>query len=423
MRVGPPVFAVAVLTLLPVGAAHAEIDGIGGTTFSFTAKPGYISGADGLSLYIWGFANGGGVAQYPGPTLILEEDVEVTVELTVDSTMPENVSIVFPGQTGVTASGGVPGVLTQEAEPGGPSVTYTFTPTEPGTYHYHSGTRPDLQVEMGLFGAIIVRPSGFDPNEPTAYGDPDSAYDHEYLFLLSEMDPDIHWVVKFFPWLGPVDTTTFFPTYWFINGRNAPDTMLPAGVPWLPSQPYNCMPRMHPGERLLMRIIGGGRDSHPFHQHGNNAWIIARDGRLLTSDPNDPSAGADLAVSEFTLKSVPGQTLDAVFEWTGAGLGWDIYGHDPNDPLEVNEYAPDHGKPFPVVLPEQLELTFGAAYSGSPFLGALGSLPPGEGGLNVNGGYFYMWHSHNEKEMTNNDIFPGGMMTMLIIEPPGVPIP
>ena len=23
-----------------------------------------------------------------------------------------------------------------------------------------------------------------------------------------------------------------------------------------------------------------------------------------------------------------------------------------------------------------------------------------------------MWHSHNEKEMTNNDIFPGGMMTM-----------
>ena len=24
-----------------------------------------------------------------------------------------------------------------------------------------------------------------------------------------------------------------------------------------------------------------------------------------------------------------------------------------------------------------------------------------------------MWHSHTEKEMTNNDIFPGGMMTML----------
>jgi hypothetical protein len=40
--------------------------------------------------------------------------------------------------------------------------------------------------------------------------------------------------------------------------------------------------------------------------------------------------------------------------------------------------------------------------------------------LSVNAGYFYMWHSHNEKEMVNYDIFPGGMMTMLIIEPHGV---
>jgi hypothetical protein len=34
-----------------------------------------------------------------------------------------------------------------------------------------------------------------------------------------------------------------------------------------------------------------------------------------------------------------------------------------------------------------------------------------------------MWHSHTEKEMTNWDIFPGGMMTMMIIEPLSVPIP
>jgi hypothetical protein len=34
-----------------------------------------------------------------------------------------------------------------------------------------------------------------------------------------------------------------------------------------------------------------------------------------------------------------------------------------------------------------------------------------------------MWHSHNEREIVNNDIFPGGMMSMLIIEPPGVTIP
>jgi hypothetical protein len=37
-----------------------------------------------------------------------------------------------------------------------------------------------------------------------------------------------------------------------------------------------------------------------------------------------------------------------------------------------------------------------------------------------------MWHSHTEKEITNFDVFPGGMMTMLIVEAPeplGPPIP
>jgi hypothetical protein len=33
-----------------------------------------------------------------------------------------------------------------------------------------------------------------------------------------------------------------------------------------------------------------------------------------------------------------------------------------------------------------------------------------------------MWHSHTEKELTNHDIFPGGLMTMFIVEPPGVAI-
>jgi hypothetical protein len=87
------------------------------------------------------------------------------------------------------------------------------------------------------------------------------------------------------------------------------------------------------------------------------------------------------------------------------------------------EYCADHGKKFPVVLPEKQDLTFGAWYSGTPFMGTVGTLPPGEGGLNPNGGFSYMWHSHTEKELTNNDIFPGGMLTMLIIEPWGTDIP
>jgi hypothetical protein len=149
------------------------------------------------------------------------------------------------------------------------------------------------------------------------------------------------------------------------------------------------------------------------------------------------NAGPDLATSDYTLKTVPGQTYDALWDWTGKKLGWDIYGtvadgqpaHDcvdtDNDDFDdtTHEYCPDHNKPFPVILPELQDLTFGGFYSGSPFLGAFGDLPPGEGGLNLYGGLVFMWHSHTEKELVNNDIFPGGMMTMCIVEPPGVPIP
>jgi len=61
-------------------------------------------------------------------------------------------------------------------------------------------------------------------------------------------------------------------------------------------------------------------------------------------------------------------------------------------------------------------LTFGQMFSGSPFLGSVGTLPPGEGGFNP-GGFMFMWHSHNEKEIINNNIFPGGMLTMALVIP------
>ncbi len=414
--------AVLAFLMLVAGVAWAApnptvpgvIDGVPGPTFTLTAGSGYISTPVNNSIFVWGFADGTGTVQYPGPTLIVNQDDSVTVTLT--NNLPEPTSIVFPGQGGVTASGGTPGLLTREAAAGGGTVSYEFVATNPGTYIYHSGTYMDKQVEMGLVGALIVRPTGYSDTNRIAYGHPDSAYDVEYLFLLTEMDLKLHRAVEFGE---PVDTTAFFPTQWFINGRSAPDTMFPPYVNWLPTQPYNVMPMMRPGERLLMRVIGAGRDLHPYHHHGNHARVIARDGRLLESSPG---FGPDLSHEVFTVQSVPGQTVDAIFTWTGAGMGWDIYGHAPGDGLEPNEDPNDHGKPFPVLLPENLDLAFGGFWSGSPFLGALGSLPPGEGGLNPNAGFAYMWHSHTEKEMTNNDIFPGGMMTMMIVLPPGAPM-
>jgi hypothetical protein len=168
--------------------------------------------------------------------------------------------------------------------------------------------------------------------------------------------------------------------------------------------------------------------------------LIAVDGRMVSTDlTNSPTgAGPNLGTPDFTFTPIPGSTMDAVFTWTSKGLGWDIYG-DPTEAGFEHTCSPGPGNIDPatgedctyhgvrldskVALPGLQDVTFGGWYSGSAFLGHFGELPPGEGGLNLNGGLFFMWHSHNEKELINFDIFPGGMMTFVVIEPPTVDIP
>ena len=440
----------ALATLLISTSAQAAIDGEIGQTFNLTASEGYISIADGGSVYSWGYSLDGNM-QLPGPTLIVTEDQQVTVTLSNNlPTAAGNVSIVFPGQDVTIATNdlGVTGDLTREAASGG-TVTYTFTPSEPGTYQYHSGTDPDLQVEMGLYGALIVRPATPPPVSDTRYDDAlssgaaynhaDTCFDREYLFLLSEIDLHIHQAAELqVGGAGPIvlPAGAYHSEYWLLNGRAGPDTMAGPGRAIQPHQPYNILPRMHPGEKLLIRLVSAGREMHPFHTHGNHARVLARDGGLLTTGPDGSGGLAGPLV--FTIPSVPGGTVDAIFEWTGKDLGWDMFGHtatdgsvctpDPDGYHSVvgapnfGEWCADHAEPIPVTLPSLSSLAFGGFYSGSPYLGALGSLPPGEGGLNPNAGFTYMWHSHNERELVNNDVFPGGMMTMLIVEAPGVVI-
>ena len=190
---------------------HGLIGGVGSDsptpTFTLVAAPNVISTGDGDSMYMWLYGTGGANVQYPGPTLIVKQGAVVTITLT--SQLPVATSIVFPGLD-VTASGGAgtaQGLLTREVLPStGGTVSYTFTASRPGTFLYHSGTRPDLQVEMGLSGAIIVRPSTFSAAATCttgtapcrkAYGDASTAYDREYLFFLTDADPLLHQAVAF----------------------------------------------------------------------------------------------------------------------------------------------------------------------------------------------------------------------------------
>jgi FtsP/CotA-like multicopper oxidase with cupredoxin domain len=393
----------------------------------------------------------------------------------------------------------VAGLLTQEATPG-TTVTYTFTATSPGTRAYYSGTQADLQVEMGLYGAIIVLPANI-PAEctsglaaanlaveanwgesdfrlaPAAYDHARTCYDREYLFQFSEMDPNIHnqALAQVSTRIGctpgtprctlQVPTEPYHPAYFMINGRSMPDDMDANYAKQYPHQPYNGNPHMHPGELTLLRIIGQGRWQHPFHEHGNHVRVLGRDGNLILAS----AAAAELNLAGpllFTTTTTPGQAMDGIFYWTGKGLNWDPYGHNPgsSDPLanmlspcvpdangyntgpaaqlQINyyEWCQDHNKPLqanpfgdvagggPVTLPDPNLFTNGPWFGGSPYLGPnatvravgpTGTTPPSGTIANPptsEAGFAFMWHSHNEREITTNNIFPGGMLMMMLVD-------
>jgi len=597
-----PVGVVAVASLL-AAAAQAAAPGITGgaasatgVTFNLTAQTANLNQPDGQTLYSWGYGCGTaptpgtaspgtaatawaptafvGVtanancpgSQVPGPTLVVTEGQTVTVHLYNGLPTPVgNTSILFPGFQ-VAATGGVPGLLAQEAAPGG-VVTYTFTAGAPGTRAYYSATQSDLQVEMGLYGAILVLPknvpalctSGVRAANLTveknfgetdfalahaAYDHPDTCYDREYLFQFSEADPVIHKAaLAQITALGSctpgavgcslqVPTEPWHPAYFMINGRSMPDNMDPNYGAEYPNQPYNGNPHMHPGELTLLRVIGQGRWEHPFHEHANHVRILARDGNLILSSNPTPVTYSDASgltapapalagIMLFTTDTFPGQAFDGIFYFSGRGLNWDMFGHNPlsADPLghlpcyadangyntgydpvshslthpevqkNINyyEWCQDHNKPVeanpfgdvpsggPATLPNPNIFTNGAWYGGSPYFGPdatlrsdttlrndAGSLTgaSGSGNSNTTGlsgcvtgstiaatsptnplpvagptpnctnlqpantqanpanerGWAFMWHSHNEREITTNNVFPGGMLMMMLVD-------
>jgi FtsP/CotA-like multicopper oxidase with cupredoxin domain len=494
-------------TLLFAAVAEGAAPGITGPTFNLTAQQAFLSQPDGQTVYSWGYgctvAPSGfaptmsgqvcNTMQVPGPTLIVTEGQTVTVTLTNNlPTAAGNTSILFPGFS-VTATGGVTGLLAKEAAPGG-TVTYSFTAGSPGTRAYYSGTQADLQVEMGLYGAIIVLPAAVPAACTTgphaanltaeafwgesdfrlaaaAYDHAQSCYDREYMFQFSEMDPNIHSqaLVQVTAKAGctagaagcslNVPTEPYHPAYFLINGRSMPDDMDPNYAAQYPHQPYNGNPHMHPGELVLLRIIGQGRWQHPFHEHGNHVRILGRDGNLILSQTDSNSLAGPLF---FTTTTTPGLAMDGIFYWTAKGLNWDAYGHNPGStdssaklpctpdangyntgaPTAINffEWCQDHNKPLqarpfgdvaaggPVTLPDPNLFTNGAWFGGSPYLGPdatvratgpTGTTPPSGTIANSptgEAGFAFMWHSHNEREITTSNIFPGGMLMMMLVD-------
>ncbi|HEX6674289.1 MAG TPA: multicopper oxidase domain-containing protein [Actinomycetes bacterium] len=387
----------------------------GGTrTFNLKTSTGDIQTPDGNSVFMWSYADNDEpdpalrAFQSPGPVLCATQGETVVVNLT--NNLPEPSSVVFPGQDAtVTTTGGTAGLLTREAAASGGTVSYSFTAAQPGTYLYESGSDVAKQVEMGLYGALIVRSSA---GANLAYGATTQFNPaREFLLLLADIDPFLHHAVE-------TNTAYDFNSrnnrYFTINGRSFPDTVQDNGSGLLPNQPYGALVRIRPNsasspDPALIRMVNVGVDNHPFHPHGNHTRLIAQDGRLLTSP-----TGGGASTEHFGESIGAGQTEDFLLRWDNQST--DTSGSSFNDDWDPNT------NPLPVAQPNYRNLTFkdgNTYYAGSPYMGYKGTLPTGTVSQNVCGEWYFPLHSHALNEFTNFDEGFGGMGTLLRVDPAG----
>ncbi|MFA7316466.1 MAG: Ig-like domain-containing protein [Sulfuricella sp.] len=244
-------------------------------TYNLRAEAVSLTMPDGAVIPMWGYALDGAscaappcAATVPGPALSAPPgDTTLTINLT--NNLPQATSIVIPGQLAAMApvyttnSGGKTVVqsFTHEAAAGGGTASYAWNSLRPGTYLYQSGTHPQVQVQMGLYGSLSS-----DAASGLAY--PGIAYDNQLLLLFSEIDPALHAAVTTPGGYGPgtpmSSTLDYQPKYFILNGKSFSADEEPLPLP--------------AGQRTLLRFINAGLMTHVPVINGMDMQLVAEDG-------------------------------------------------------------------------------------------------------------------------------------------------
>lgn len=214
--------------------------------------------SDGTNINFWVFCEGGmGGGETDGmaggctlPSPVLELNVGQQANITLNMMMAPEEAAPYNGHTihphGVDVPQSEDGVPETGAGVNGDTYTFTVDSRYVGSHMYHCHVHTVKHLEMGMFGALIVK----DGSNRINSGGP--TYDFEWNMVLNAVDPAYHTAVQ--------DSTVFAdynPRYFMINGeeglsRNAPAEVFTAA----------------PGARVAIRIIG---------IHSTNATFEVRD--------------------------------------------------------------------------------------------------------------------------------------------------
>lgn len=259
----------------------------------------------GPAIAMWGYADctsgfsSCGAATTPGPALrVPAGETTLTVHLRNALPAPPNgsapqTSLVINGLVKPMApvwdsgqSGARPSPTARvrsfdaEAKPTGNDAIYLWPNVAPGTYLYQSGTQPQVQVQMGLYGALTHNFAEAAPPSTRAQAYNGLAYDNQSTLLYSEIDPDLHAAVSggTYGTGGTVTSTLgYTPRYFLINGKP-----YQIGAPTV-------VPEGNAGTTLL-RLLNAGLTTHVPMIQGNYWNVVAEDGKAYPFPRNQYTA-------------------------------------------------------------------------------------------------------------------------------------
>jgi plastocyanin len=214
--------------------------------------------------------------------------------------LPVATTIHWHGVDVPQAQDGVP-LISQPPVAPGEDFVYQFTATNPGTRWYHSHVDSNAQLELGLYGSLIVEPRVPEPVQ----------YDREFTYILDEKALD------------------FTPEVAMGNARlrnadsgNGRGGALQYDLFLINGKAGDAIPPLTiaPGQRIRLRLTNAGNLPHAMHLHGHSFIIIATDG-------NPVPEGARFV--KDTVLIGPGERYDLEISGTNPGI-WMFHCHMPN---------------------------------------------------------------------------------------------
>ncbi len=222
---------------------------------------------DGTQVAMWGYGlrSNGQATEFSSPGPTIEVPAGNTLRVSLRNSLPVPISIMIPGQPMPVTPNNANHVsvrfpandmeypsrmrsFVRETNPG-QTRNYLFENIHAGTFLYHSGTHPYLQVQMGLAGMATVEAA---PGVPYV----GEVFDQEIPLIYTEIDVDWHIAIAGDPLLGVLGDPTTAMTVDY-----EPDYALVNGSTFDPSNPAP-IATVTEGDRCLIRCLNAGIGDH-----------------------------------------------------------------------------------------------------------------------------------------------------------------